>query len=122
MVFKKSLGNLILVEMNGWRDNMTRSFTPKLNNVFTQICFDSFDSIGFETRYQLNLICHHGLTFCHAFGVALLADVKHCLSGFLCGTCEVHLPPICFYLFFEAFKVEIKMSQRMVFDIPCLIP
>ena len=103
-------------------DDVARRFAAQLYDVFSQVRFDGFYSVGFQIVVDGDLLANHGFAFGHGLGIGLAADFQ---DGFPCMVrvpAPMDLAALGLALGLELFQVDIQVCEDVVLDVPRLVP
>ena len=79
----KKLCNIFLAFMHSWCYNMIRRFAIQLLNVFSQVCFHTFNTSFFHEFIQVNFFRHHTLTLHQYLAIFICTDLTNNIQGLL---------------------------------------
>ena len=57
----EQFAHIIVIQMDGWHHDVTRSLPFKLDDALAKVGFYYFDSVFFEIRIHLAFLCEHRL-------------------------------------------------------------
>jgi hypothetical protein len=82
--------HLLLVEVDGRRDDVARMLAAKLDDVFAEIGLDRLDAVLLEELVQPDLLRDHRLALGHGAGARCAADVEDDVARVLRRLRPVH--------------------------------
>src|SRR5205085_10093516 len=97
----KQLSNVFLAFVHRRCNDMIGWFPCKLLNVFTEICFYTFNIMFFKKFIEMDLLGHHTLALHYSFALLLFADLLYMFQSFFCIFCPENFSASCNKIRFE---------------------
>ena len=121
MVLMEKFSDLVPGFVYRRRNDVAWRLACQLNDVLTKIRLRNLNTSLFKHLIQPDLLGDHGLTFDNETRIRLLTDSTDNRAGLRGGSRPMDVPTVLYRLPFVSFKVQIQMTEHMVFDIASCI-
>ena len=102
--------------MDGRQDNVTGFLVHELQNTFSQVAFDGFDTLFFQKFVQFAFFSQHGFAFDEMFDIVFFQNAVYDLSILFCILGPVDNGTVGLGVSFELQEQFVEMTVTVLFD------